>query len=122
MLEFKLQYRGKKIPFTTPPIVKPAFVFTGDPLWIPASAAALLMQINPSMFAKSGERDLENPVVDAASIKAKPELAVPDEPDIQPDIEPQWPYNCALCGKGYKIERFYQNHIATCTGPDEDDK
>jgi hypothetical protein len=115
MLEYQLQYRGKKLPFVTPPIIKPTFTFSHAPVWVPAGAATLLMKLNPIMFAKTGERDIENPVEDAASIKVKPELEVPA---LEPD-EPQWPYNCALCGKGYRIEKFYHNHIAKCTGPEE---
>ena len=108
MEETKLQYRGKKAPFKTPPIIKQSFVFGEDPVWVPSGVAETLMQINPAMFYKLGERDTENPVEDASSIKPKEEL----------EIE----YECEVCGKKYKSEPFFLRHIEGCTNDERRDQ
>lgn len=110
MHEVKLQYLGKKRPFTTPPIFKPQFVFGNDPVWVNGDVAERLMVINPKMFAKLGERNTSNEEIETAdSIIPKEELKVP-EPD------PDWV--CEKCGKAYafRAKGFYDKHVEKCTG------
>lgn len=111
MLEYQLQYRGKKTPFKTPPIIKPQFTFGSDPVWMPADCAETLMQLNPSMFYKLQMRDLENPIEATQAIQPKPEL---DVPEVEHQPEQAYEYVCEKCGKGYNVEHFYQKHIAKC--------
>lgn len=105
MLEYRLEYRGKKIPFKAPPIIKADIVFGKDPVWVNAEHADVLMGLNPLMFNKLGQRDLENPIEDAEDIKPKPELEEPEIPKI---------FECA-CGKEYKREASYKKHIEKCS-------
>ena len=119
MLEYQLQYRGKKSSFTTPPIIGNKYTFTSAPVWVLAGDADALMKINPSMFYKIAERDTENPVEEAADIKVKAELSVPETVLEVEETAPTY-YACTKCGKEYTMERFYLMHIAKCTGPEDD--
>jgi len=119
MLEYQLQYRGKKESFTTPPIIKNKVTFKTAPVWVPAADAQLLMKLNPVMFYKLAERDLENPVEDAEAIVPKEELEVPEIPEDHKPEHPKGKFVCDKCGKDYTVERFYINHIAKCDGDDQ---
>lgn len=115
MEEILLKYVGKKRPFKIPPMFRHEATFGNDPVWVPSMCALKLIEVNPAMFQKLQERDLENPVEFADEIKPKEELK---EPEIESEVQGQ--FVCESCGKSYTVEHFYLKHISKCQGPDND--
>lgn len=135
--EIALKYLGKKSNFKFVNERVGEIQFGPDPVWIPASHAEWLMEVNPKMFEKTDERGAAEPIEDAADIigaKSKAEIEAEDdamfepEPDAEQEPEPDIGANdedkqppdpagelvCPKCGKEYRDKTWLDKHIATC--------
>jgi hypothetical protein len=132
MHEIALQYNGKKKPFQFDNPKTGKLKFTpGVATWVAVGAANWLMQVNPGMFTKVGERGVpEDEMViieDAAdTIKNKAEADAEEKrqdetelplTDAPPEeISTVAPFACPKCKKEYKDKRWYDQHVSKCEG------
>lgn len=113
MHEIALKYVGrKKRPRTVDiPKFKNKLLFGHEPVWMPAEQANWLMEINPAMFQKVGEKNAAESFIEDAEVM----LANRDRTEEDEDEQ----FVCEKCGKDYKVESFYLRHIEKCEGSND---
>lgn len=113
---YGLVYQGKKAPFrfSNPRLKQPLeFPDTKTTVWVPENDARWLMDINPAMFRKAGEK-AESPDDELIDLDAPKEPeAVEDEPE---EPEGEYKFTCPFCSKGYNSEAYYKRHREKCNG------